>query len=411
MFKALPRFVDRFAHDAAGSVIIIFSFVLPVMLGFLGLAIDYGAWNLQRTKLQNAADSAALAGARVYSDTQNPSAADDQANSSLAAHGSDAANPNVGLADGDTTYQVTLQESGADYFSGLFMQSPPVIGVSAKASINFGPGPCIVALDPDASQSIWVDTNAQINALDCKVQANSTSGSAIHAANNSKLNSEATCTAGGYSGANSHYNPVPVQCAPAADPLANVPAPSVGSCTYNDTELDNANTTLSPGVYCGGLSIMGDSNVTFSAGTYIIKDGKFFVDSTSRISGSRVTFYLTGTGATIEFTSNTVVDFTAPTTGPLAGVIFFEDRNAPFNREHYFDSNNISRLEGAIYLSRGLFWSDSNTQIAADSAFTIVVANRIRLDSNATLVLNADYDGSDVPALTGTAGGRIRLIH
>ena len=91
-------------------------------------------------------------------------------------------------------------------------------------------------------------------------------------------------------------------------------------------------------------------------------------------------------------------------------MIFFEDRNAPLNREHYFDSNNISRLEGAIYLSRGQFWTDSNTQIAADSAFTIIVANRIRLDSNATLVLNADYDSSSVPTLIETTGKPIRLL-
>jgi len=193
--------------------------------------------------------------------------------------------------------------------------------------------------------------------------------------------------------------------------MANIPAPYVSGCDYNDHELDNATTTLNPGVFCGGLTILGNSNVTFSPGTYVIKDGKFFVDSNSQVTGNGVTFYLTGSDATIEFTSHTVVDFIAPTTGSLAGVIFFEDRNAPLNREHYFDSNNISRLEGAIYLSRGLFWSDSNTQIGADSAFTIVVANRIRLDSNAKLVLNSDYESSSVPALIGTAGGTIRLLN
>jgi len=47
-----------------------------------------------------------------------------------------------------------------------------------------------------------------------------------------------------------------------------------------------------------------------------------------------------------------------------------------------------------------------------NSAFTTIVANRIRLDTNAQLVINSDYEGSDVPNLVGTGGGSgiVRLI-
>jgi len=400
-----------FSNCVRGNIAITFGMTAPVLLMLVGLSVDYGAWFNQRTKLQAAADAAALAGAKIYAQTQDANAADVEAYASLNGHDAAGAHPSTNLVDGNTAYKVALQEPGVQYFSGIFPIGPPTIGVAAKASIATGPGPCILTLDPSAGHSLWLDSNSQISALKCKVHANSSSSEGVYAASNSQLNAELTCVVGDYGGADSHYNPDPrAGCAPANDPMAHIPAPSTSGCDFSDHELDDATTDLNPGVYCGGLTIKGNSNVTFRSGTYIMKDGRFFVDSNSRVRGDGVTFYLTGSQATIEFTSNTEIDFTAPTTGSLAGVLFFEDRNSPWNRSHYFDSNNISRLEGAIYLSRGVLWFDSNSQIAANSAFTTIVVNRLRLDSNAQLVVNTDYDSSAVPALIGAAAGGIRLI-
>ncbi len=402
---------NRFARCPRGVVVIIFAVMAPVLLGVLGLSVDYGAWLKQRTQMQAAADAAALGAAKVYSDSRNADAADAHANSALSAHNAAGSSPAAGLVDGGAAYRVTLQQHGVQYFSALFPSGPPAIGVSAKASIETGPGPCILALDPDASNALWLDSNARITATGCKVQSNSSSEQGLIAQSNSRVIADSICVTGGYGGDASHYTPVPTTgCAPVSDPMANIPAPGASGCDHTDLVLDDAVTTLNPGVYCGGLANLNNSIVTFSPGTYVIKDGPFYVDSNSQIQGTGVVFYLTGTGAVIHFDSHSSIDFTAPATGPLAGLIFFEDRNAPLNQEHYFDSNNISRLEGAIYLSRGLLWIDSNSQIALNSAFTTIVARRIRLDSNAQLVINTDYEGSNVPALLGTTGGIVRLI-
>ena len=413
MLDWVTDFRNRFARCKRGVVAIIFGIVTPVLFSLLGLSIDYGAWLSQRTQLQTAADASALAAAKVYSDTQDESAAYATANSALSAHNAAGASPTVGLVDDGDAYQVTLNQPGVQYFSALFLSGPPTIGVKAKVSIDTGPGPCILALDSSANNALWLDSNAQINAIGCKVQSNSSSGSGLHAQSNSQINADAICVTGGYSGGSSHYTPVPTTgCPPVSDPLADIAPPSTSGCDYNNLTLDNAVTTLDPGVYCGGLSNVNNSIVTFSPGTYVIKDGPFYVDGNSQLQGTGVTFYLTGTNATIEFDSNSSIDFTAPVAGPLAGLIFFEDRTAPLNQEHYFDSNSITRLEGAIYLSRGLIWFDNNSQIALNSAFTTIVANRIRLDSNAQLVINSDYEGSGIPNLVGTAGGSgmVRLI-
>ena len=64
-----------------------------------------------------------------------------------------------------------------------------------------------------------------------------------------------------------------------------------GACNHHGKTVDSLTTTLQPGVYCGGLTIKGNANVTFAPGEYIIKDGKFFVDSNSKVSGQGVGFF------------------------------------------------------------------------------------------------------------------------
>jgi Flp pilus assembly protein TadG len=53
-------------HGQRGIVIIWFALLLPVLLGFAGLAIELARLNLVNFELQNAADAAALAAVRVY---------------------------------------------------------------------------------------------------------------------------------------------------------------------------------------------------------------------------------------------------------------------------------------------------------------------------------------------------------
>lgn len=53
----------HFKRDESGVTIVIIALILPVLLGFAGLAIDVGYIMVVKNELQNAADAAALAGA------------------------------------------------------------------------------------------------------------------------------------------------------------------------------------------------------------------------------------------------------------------------------------------------------------------------------------------------------------
>lgn len=59
----------KLLHGQRGGVAILFALCLPVLLAFAALAIDLARLNLTKAELQNAADAAALAGARSISDS------------------------------------------------------------------------------------------------------------------------------------------------------------------------------------------------------------------------------------------------------------------------------------------------------------------------------------------------------
>ncbi len=55
----------NFVQGTHGSVIVLVAILLPVLLGFCGLAIDVGHYKVVKNELQNAADAGALAGVRA----------------------------------------------------------------------------------------------------------------------------------------------------------------------------------------------------------------------------------------------------------------------------------------------------------------------------------------------------------
>jgi len=66
------HYTIKLLHGQRGAVAILFVLCLAVLLGFAALALDLARLNLTKIELQNAADAAALAGARSLSDTQPP---------------------------------------------------------------------------------------------------------------------------------------------------------------------------------------------------------------------------------------------------------------------------------------------------------------------------------------------------
>ena len=141
-------------------------------------------------------------------------------------------------------------------------------------------------------------------------------------------------------------------CPAVADPLAARHAPPVGACMYIDHVISGGTVTLMPGNYCGGLQVTAGASVTLSPGVYVMSNGPLKVDGGSSFTADSAGIYLTGSGATLSFGEDTTISLSAPTTGPMAGLLVYEDRNAPTGQKHNIYSDNAPKMLGTIYLPR-----------------------------------------------------------
>jgi hypothetical protein len=178
----------------------------------------------------------------------------------------------------------------------------------------------------------------------------------------------------------------------ASDPLAYVQEPTVGSCAHTNFSLNgNTGSSGSPyqlyaGTYCGGITVNGNSWLNFNPGTYILAGGGMLINGNSTMTGTGVTFYnTTGTGGygAITLNGNSQANFSAPTSGPLAGILFFQDRSIPSSgAASTINGNSSSTFNGAIYFATTQVTFNGNSGL---NGYTIVVADKVILNGNSTV--------------------------
>jgi len=109
---------------------------------------------------------------------------------------------------------------------------------------------------------------------------------------------------------------------------------------------------LSPGVYCGGLSLNAGAVVTLQAGTYIMDGGSLSVNGGATLAGNGVTLVFTS-GANATINGGAVVNLTAPTSGTMAGIVVYADRNTPAGTAFKFNGGAQQYFGGAVYVPTG----------------------------------------------------------
>jgi hypothetical protein len=280
----------------------------------------------------------------------------------------------------------------------------PKADVSVRAVARLSRGTrrlCVVGLETRV-EAIRLEMQAKITAEGCDVQSDSKGVMGITAFNDAVLKALRVCSAGGYRASkSSNFDPVPVtDCPQIGDPLAGRAAPAVGGCTYTNKVVTSSE-TLNPGVYCGGLKLGTGGIANLTPGTYVMENGRLELDRYSAIYGENVGFYFRGQSSVLDIDPETFVSLTAPKAGAMAGILFFEDRNASTGRTFRIASNYARKLLGTIYLPRGVLYIGSNKPVADQSAYTVVVANQIRMDAGPNLVLNTNYGGTDIPVPDG----------
>ncbi len=407
------KMLSKLRSDERGSIAVPFAVGATVLLMVAGGTIDVGMTIKKHSTLQALADSAALAGAKHL-------AISNVTQSQVVSVATAFVKQNAGTASGvqvavttDLKSQVSVQvtEVWQPIFAHLFSNKVTPIVADATAKVYGTGSVCVLGLDETSTQTIRLNNSAVLTAKSCNVVSNSIDSRSLVVGGSATMSAQHIYTAGGYSGAMSSFSPLPVEDARKMDdPLAGRPAPAFAACDHVDFAVSNGNVTLSPGVYCGGLTVSGKADVALNPGNYIIKDGPLAVTGKGKITGQNVGFYLTGTDACLMFSVGSSISLTAPKDGALAGLLFYEDRNAPVGQTHRIGSDNARLLLGTVYLPKGTLIVDANKPVADQSAYTAIIVRKLNLMAGPNLVLNSNYNATSIPAPAGLSEGKVSLV-
>lgn len=385
---------------------------LPMIVMLCGGAIDLVKVTSQRQHLQAAVDAAALAGARELglSDARRENVAaavEAMVKVAIAPNLSAAGPPDVKTVVRNRPLEVEIvaRQATKPVFGSVAGIAPPTIEVVAIARIVGRPNICVLGLDPSENGTISLEKNARVTGQNCAVFSNSRASNSIASKNSAVLSAALICSAGGRDGMKANFNPEPLtDCPTFDDPLAARPEPRPAPCNPALPKSVTKSGRLSPGTYCGGLAIGAGGDVELEPGVYIIKDGPLTVSGGARLVGKGVGIFLTGSKATLQLEPASSIDLSAPEVGEMAGLLVFESRSQPESGVHQILSDDARNLLGTIYLPRGRLNVDANSPIADKSAYTAIVARKISLYGGPHLVLNSNYDETDVPVPEGIRG-------
>jgi putative Flp pilus-assembly TadE/G-like protein len=387
---------------ARGQVMVLICVSLIALVGMIAIVADFSFMQHQRNMMQTAADSAAMAAAEElnYGDAVTAGKADAARN---------------GFADGQSSVTVSINNppssgpnaANAGYIEAVVSKPQPTyflralgvntMTVSTRAVAYEGNGPnCFYVIDPSAASAMSNNGNASVQSS-CGILVNSNSSSGLTANGSVTIKAPTIGVVGNYSATGgASFTPTPnTGVIAASDPLGYVTAPTVGSCSQTSLKLSgNTGTSSSPyplypGTYCGGITVTGNAFLKFNPGTYVLAGGGMNINANTVMTGTGVTFYnTTGTGgyAPIAFDGGATVKLSAPTSGPLAGILFFQDRSIPSTAAgSTITGNSTSTFDGAIYFPTTQLTFNGNS---SSNGYSIVVADKLVVSGNSSVGSN-----------------------
>ena len=423
-------------RSETGSIIILTAFMLIVLMGFVGLALDVGSHYNHKRVLQTAADAGAFQGGhelhRGKTSLITSSALTGTAENGYT-HGTDGVvvevyNPPVsGFYVGDAAaVEVVVSQPSPVTFMRMFGFTPPTIPARAVTWAGANSKSCIHVLEETDQDAFSYNSSAILNAPDCGLIVNSinepysghlTSNSDVWVANATFSGGYAT-ESSSYLGTSSGYPPY-TGSPPAPDPFCpsaeKCLEPPFGGAPYEcgidpvtldpliDIELDfpvleYGPITLWPGVYCGRFTLKNSTHAFLMPGLYIMQGGPMNIEGDSILEGYDVTFFLTES-PTYPFSPMSIQSSTAPTltattnpADPYYGILFYQDPAAGDpNDIHRFESNSVLTLTGAIYFPTQVLRVESSTVINAE--YLLIVVRQFIGDSNSVINVGTNYPG------------------
>ena len=397
--------IRNLSANESGAVAILFAIGLFALFGVAGIALDYSRATWTQSKMQQALDSAVLAGlsdigsAELLSGVVGGPTKEQQIG--IATHSFSANLKNLPKLsafsfafENETLVGQASVRIHTTLLGVLGFHATDVATISKGINGSVHEPVCFMAMHPTRKHTLELSGSVAVVAPDCHVYGNSDNSDDVvdpHSANNLLVGKSVQAVGFGH-----HYlqnvTP-PLEHAPEliADPLAALVIPPAGPCSFNNTVISGGTKNLTPGAYCGGLNISNGAVVSFSPGIYVISGGAFVV-SDSHISGDNVMVALADSSATLFWTSSEI-KLAAPASGPYAGMAVIGAR-LPAN--HIINASTVD-ICGVVYLLNGAFsWVNSGTPIITAN-WSAWIIDGVSWDGDGTLHYNFDINTGTVP--------------
>ena len=439
LLATIFRFAVKLRTDQRGNVAVVMAFLLPALIGALGVGFEVSNWYVTKRSMQNAADAATIAaatngGASYLAEAKAVAARYgfvDGINNVIVTATNTAACP----SGGNTCYSVTvtglvpLYLSAAIGFRGdanVNSSSQKQLRSVAVADFTTTQVPvCLLALGLTGAQDIVTNGNPNANMSGCSVMANTSSR-----CNGSNLKAPYGLAHGTNSGCGViQVSGVPIVTDPFSTLANNIPPNNCASypqepSRHGDPPLPttnqwSGNQSLSGNVQlCGDLQLTGDVVIDAPAGAVlVIENGQLDTNGykISTANGSALTVVFSGTngGSYIHApTGGGTIDIAAPTSGAWSGVAMYQDPNLTTGVNISAAGNSPTwAITGLVYLPHSsVTLSGAVNKSSNGQSCFVMVMNDVTINGTGDIEESGGCRAAGLTMPTATVPGRPQLV-
>jgi len=332
------------------------------ILAMVGATIALGMDTRAGNQLQVTADASALGGATAFLNHASPKAEDRLEAARVEATSLANNNSNYNLRDLEvaavsedaygqhTRLAVELEFKPVNYFAkfaGGNASAP--MRRRAVAAATWGFPLCVLTLE-EKQVGVRVKDEGTLSAENCIVWSNSGNSQSMRFEGGAS-SARAFCTVGDVDRAiGANVDPQPqTGCQALPDPLADFDLPVSGLCDSISIDVIRIGSTrLTPGIYCGGLTVRA-RNVSLDPGVYFIREGGLKIDARGSLEADGVTFIFMGSIGQVSIESGAGLSIKAPVDGETAEALFEVADTQLYAVKNYAsktDAGDISRRRG-----------------------------------------------------------------
>jgi hypothetical protein len=386
----------RFAGSKHGGIVPMAAAAIPMIALLTIAATEMAAIQSDKSHLQDVADAVALDAANQLTlvsnlgVTERAKASATEQLKALAAR-STALEIDAELVNNETAVRVMLESRRTSFFGNMLPPGGFVTRAEATA-LRMPTVPLCVLAHQTSAETLKLDDRAQLTAPDCLVHSN----------NEIRVEDAALLAASLVQAVQSAEGRIDPEALVGAervnDPFKRLTITPTGRCQKVGMIKKIGILRLSPGRYCEPVEVGAGDTLMLRPGEYYFEGGGISIIETGALEGTDVVLFF-DKASKLEVRDQARVSLEGRRTTAWAGFLLVAARDNV--NDFVIWADNVEKLLGTVYLPSAKLLIDGSTKVAAQSDWTVVVAEEVEVRGSATLVINAQYARSGVPVPPG----------